>query len=726
MIGTKINKKLLSQGSSKRLAYTSWVAGFFLGFASLVVAQERAADKTPQLIPTVKQSSNSFGSATHGVKSTEEFKKITLPFIETHCLDCHSGSGSEGNFDLEKFRTFADVESDLESWGRVRNVLRRKEMPPAEMDQPTVEEVDKLQQWILKTVEHSSNGVEFPGRVRRLTRIEFENTINELFRLERDCFNNKQRVVRTADYYNPASGKMPRHVFAVSHSFTAHGLHTELADVASLADDPPVEYGFANEQESLSISPLQMEKYFEIAAGILNSESLPLISPIWNHIFETPDGLPVSEQLKQGERVIGNFLPRAFRRDVTAAEVSRYVTLFEREFSKSNDYSSSMKTTISAILVSPNFLFRTEFQKPLSSEVKSDRDTVTQSFGVANRLSYFLWASMPDDQLLQAAREGQLTSRLRIKQQVDRMLNDRRSKSLSFDFAMQWLKVRKAGAAFPDQDKFKKYYEMGFPPPATSMMIEQMLLFESVLVEDRSIFDLIDPDYGYLNRQLMNWYQVNPKKALGFTPEFESYEDFYRIKWDTRHRGGIISSGATLVGNSTTTRTSPVYRGAWILEVIFNAPPPPAPGDVPPLEEVGTDSETKVHANIRERLKEHRENPACASCHDRIDPFGFSLELFDSVGRWRQKYENGENVDCRGRAMGFEFNGPIHLKFQIQREKSLFVQAFVEHLLKYALGRPLNVHDMPEVNRITAKAIADGCRIRGIIRDVCLSQMFLE
>ena len=221
------------------------------------------------------------------------------------------------------------------------------------------------------------------------------------------------------------------------------------------------------------------------------------------------------------------------------------------------------------------------------------------------------------------------------------------------------------------------------------MMIEQLLFFETIMVENRSILEFIKSDFGYLNRQLMDWYEVDIEKSLGYSPPLESFEDFYRVKWNNGHRGGVISAGATLVATSTTMRTSPVYRGAWVLDVIFNSPPPPAPPNVDPLEDE-KDKKSRKRLNVRDKLEEHRLDAACASCHARIDPLGFALESFDAVGRWRKNYKNGDKIDASGEIDGNEFVGPARFKNVIARENSRFVKAFVEHTMKYALGRQLH------------------------------------
>ncbi len=662
-------------------------------------------------------------TASHHNADDDQFKRLVRPFLENYCVDCHTGEDGEGDMDLDRFLTQSDVDADLKTWSRVLAQVEQGDMPPDDSDQPTKRQVKDFTEYVLASIARRSKADQPLGRLRRLNRVEYENTIRDLFRLSRHCFNNPARIIQTNDYFKPMTGRMPRYVLAVSHFYNSHRRHSDLPGVSSLPVDPPVEHGFANDQEALSLSPLLMENYLEISAALLNNSEFSEISDLWEAMFECDASATREEQLAQGNDQLELFIPRAFRRTIQPAEAQRYQQLFESELLESGNYTEAMKATVSAVLVSPNFLFRQEFL-PNQIVGATQRDSeLARNYAMANRLSYFLWASMPDDELFQAAREHRLTKPGYLERQVDRMLDDERSKSLATDFGMQWLKVQKATSALPDKSRFPAYYQHAqMPPPAVSMMIEQLLFFEAVMVENRSIMEFIASDFAFLNRQLMDWYQVNPKTALGYTPTIESFEDFFRIKWSNGHRGGVISSGAMLISTSTTTRTSPVYRGAWVLDVIFNSPPPPAPADIPPLEPAEDAHLSKL--NVREKLKQHRVDPACASCHDRIDPMGFALEMFDAVGRWRLTYDNEEPIDLTGSLNGQPFKGAALFKNVILKDQTRFVRAFVEHTLKYALGRQLHYSDEPEIRRMTSEIEKANCRFRTVIKQVVMSEMF--
>ena len=656
----------------------------------------------------------------------DRFKTQVRPFLAKYCLDCHSGENGEGDMDLARFQNQSDVDNDMETWLGVLHQVEDGNMPPEDVVQPKTPEINRMTSWILDSLNPVAGSNQQLGKLRRLNRFEYENTIRDLFRLSRPCFNNPARIIQTNDYFQPATGRMPRYVLAVSYFYNSHRRHSDLPGVSSLPVDPPVEHGYANDQDALSLSPLLMENYLEISTSMLNNSEFAQISELWGSMFTVEGNATKSRAIQQGHTQIELFLPRAFRRPATAEEVLRYQRLFDLELADSDSYTEAMKTTASAILVSPNFLYRQEFLCAVDFPRSVHEQELAKNYALANRLSYFLWGSMPDDQLFQAARERRLTKPQYLERQVDRMMDDPKIKSLSTDFGMQWLKVQKAASALPDKTRFPDYYK-GFqtiPPPAVSMMMEQLLFFEAVMVEDRSIEEFISSDFAFLNRQLMDWYQINPKTALGYTPALENFEDFFRVKWSNEHRGGVLSSGAMLISTSTTTRTSPVYRGAWVLDVIFNSPPPPAPADVPPLEPAHGKKLTSL--NVREKLAQHREDPACASCHDRIDPMGFALEMFDAVGRWRSEYETGDRIDSSGELNGEKFVGSARFKNVILSDKSRFVRAFIEHTMKYALGRQLHYSDEPAIRRMTQNVIKQNCRFRSVIKQVVLSEPFLR
>ena len=656
-------------------------------------------------------------TTTDSAMATDDFQRIAIPFLSKHCLRCHTGSNAQAGFDLAKFDSQEAVDADPEAWKMIIEAVDNQYMPPADETQPAATQTQLLKDWYLKCLARSGKHAGVIPRMRRLNQTEYENTVSDLLQIRGDLFANASSILLVDDYFQPEKQKMPRYVLAMTHFSYLQKRPPLLSGLPDIPNDPPVEHGFSNDHTSLSFSPLQAERYMELANAILTSEQLPRICGSWESLFlprEIDNDL--SQQKATAKLRLRTFLSRAFRRPAKDTEIVRYSNLFNSHLDRCGSHANAMTATVSAILASPLFLFRQDF-----SAGSFDKNSV-DPYAMANRLSYFLWASMPDEELLQAARDGRLNRPSGLAEQVRRMMRDKRIKSLATDFGMQWLKLASVNSVRPDRDLFPEFYAAKVYTPAISMKVEQLLFFETVMVEDRNIMEFIDADWGYVNRHLMDWYQLNPSEVLGFTPERPDIEDFFRIKWSDPKQGGVITAGATLVSTSATTRTSPVYRGAWILDVIFNRPPPPPPADVPALEDAAKQADHPL--NVRERLERHRVDPNCALCHDKMDPLGFALENFDAVGRFRQSYPNGEPIDAKGTVFDEQFDGATHLKAIISRNERQFVQGFTEHMLKYALGRRLELSDQSEVKRIVDAVIRRGKNFSAVVEEIILSDLF--
>ncbi|MEM7386242.1 MAG: DUF1588 domain-containing protein, partial [Verrucomicrobiota bacterium] len=351
-------------------------------------------------------------------------------------------------------------------------------------------------------------------------------------------------------------------------------------------------------------------------------------------------------------------------------------------------------------------------------------------YELATRLSFFLWSTIPDAALIEKARTGILTNRHELDAEVRRMLEDPRSKALSDNFARQWLRLDQLITAVPDFDKYEVYYaRIGCEQWKFGLqtMIEPLLLFESLLVEDRSIMLLIDSNYTYRSDELHRWYQ-NPKKPFGEKPNVNRFNTnrqvFKRRKLTSRREGGVFTTAAVLTMTSAPLRTSPIVRGAWAATVLLNDPPPPPPDDIPEIEADEAEIEAKG-ITLRQRLEEHRSNESCAACHQKIDPLGMVLENYDAIGRWRKTYASGLPIDASGRLFGNrDFTDIESFKDILLSEPDRFIRAFSEHLLSYALGRELKISDQPAIDRITKKVAADHGRISTLIREIALSHPF--
>ena len=647
---------------------------------------------------------------------TDEFQTVALPFLQKHCLQCHTGDEAENDLDLSIFSTQEQVNANLSVWEQVIEAIDDQYMPPSDETQPDAQETRSLKSWYIKTLVNTGQVQPTVPAMRRLNRTEYQNTICDLLRMSRRVFIDSSEIVLNRDYFEPATGNMAEHVLVMPYFNYLSKQPPVLKGLPEVPTDPPVEHGYSNNHQALSFSPLQAERYIELANLILNSNEFPYTSRLWDSLFVAPEIATTQPQFVESAKSrLAAFLPRAFRRPVTPQELQRYVDLFQDQIQQA-PYTEAMKTTVTAILVSPSFLFRRDFSADSFDQQQVD------SFALASRLSYFLWASMPDDALFQAAREGRLSNATGLRNEVRRMMKDKKIKSLATDFGMQWLQVSSVASARPDRKLYPSYYQFRLQPPGVAMMVEQLLLFETIMVENRNIDEFIQAEWTYVNRQLMDWYGLDVVKAIGFEHDTTITEDFFRVRWPNRHRGGAITSGATLLGTSATTRSSPVYRGAWVLDVIFNRPPPPPPADVPALEDVPQQGEQPL--NVRDRLARHRQDINCAVCHDRIDSAGFALELFDAIGRTRKTYRDGNPVDTAGQLFGKPFVGAAKFKAAILKNERAFTQGFTEHMLKYALGRKLEITDQVEIETVVDKIIKDGKRFSTVVEEVVLSDLF--
>ena len=357
---------------------------------------------------------------------------------------------------------------------------------------------------------------------------------------------------------------------------------------------------------------------------------------------------------------------------------------------------------VSRLLVSPDFLFRKENRHAGAGMYQ------ISNVELANRLSYFIWGSMPDKQLMDLAIKKKLFDDKVLNAQVKRMLKDPRSISLAKQFAGQAFKFRDlADTANPDKKKFPHYTDQ----LRNAMIKEAELFFDYLFKNDRPITEIIDARYSFLNESLAKHYGLYNIKG----------NNFRKVDFKTDQRGGIITMASTLTYSSYPQRSSPVLRGAWILENIIGAPTPAPPDDVPELED---NKKVPEHATLREKLKVHRENPVCASCHNRLDPPGFSLSNFDATGRWISK-ENGKPIDASAvMADGTKLSGPGSLKKAILKNKAKFMHHFSNRMLAYALGRSLDYYDYCTVKEILLELEANRYQFSALVQAVARSKAF--
>jgi mono/diheme cytochrome c family protein len=409
-----------------------------------------------------------------------------------------------------------------------------------------------------------------------------------------------------------------------------------------------------------------------------------------------------SEEAACARRILTNLAHHAFRRPVTSADIDPIYTFFQTGRA-TGDFDSGIETALRAILVSPEFLFRVE-QDP--EHAKPGEAARVSDVELASRLSFFLWSTMPDDELLSAAEQGKLSDPAVLRRQVVRMLADPRAESLVSNFAGQWLHLRNVETVRPDLGIFS------FDESLRQSMIEETtLLVDSIVREDRSLLNLLDADYTFLNQRLAEHYGV---------PHIYGSQ-FRRVAITDVNRRGLLGQGSILTVTSYPNRTSVVQRGKWVLENLLGTPPPPPPPDVPEFKAAPNG---KV-LSMREAMQVHRANPTCAACHGRMDPIGFALENYDGVGKWRTE-DNGNTIDASGKLPdGTEFQGPAGLRqLMLTKYKDDFVRTATEKLLTYALGRGVEYTDYPTVRAITREAARDNYRISALILAVVNSTPF--
>ncbi len=400
-------------------------------------------------------------------------------------------------------------------------------------------------------------------------------------------------------------------------------------------------------------------------------------------------------------KILQKFASRAYRRPVRPEELDRLVRLFDQAQSAGDTFERAIQVACTAVLCSPNFLFLVERDPEPGQTSRALGD-----YELASRLSYFLWSSMPDDVLLALAQEGVLVRPDVLAAQAKRMLAEARSAALVENFATQWLTIRRLELVAPDSKQFPSFDE----ELRRAMYQESVLFFSDVVQNDRSVLDLLDADYTFLNERLARHYGIDGVNG----PEFR------RVALPDRRRGGVLTQASVLTVTSNPTRTSPVKRGKWILEQLLGTPPPPPPAAVEPLAEGPTTDGT----TLRQRMEQHRANPNCAVCHAKLDPLGFGLENYDPIGAWRSE-DGGQPIDSSGELPdGSRFSGPEQLKDWLLARQDDFVRAFAEKLLTYALGRGLEPYDRCTVDDVVAAARADGYRFSSFVLAIVASDAF--
>ncbi len=426
-------------------------------------------------------------------------------------------------------------------------------------------------------------------------------------------------------------------------------------------------------------------------------------------LFQMESGETPMNPRAAAQRLISGFMHRAFRRPVTEEEVARVMSLYDRSAVRDDPYEERIKLALKAVLVSPSFLLR--------AERTPDKPGLQPLSGpeLASRLSYFLWSTMPDAELSALAEQNKLLDSATLTAQVERLLDDPRSRSFVNSFMGQWLGTKDLGGRVaPTINDVVDFYT---PEIAADLREEPIMFMQNLIGENRSLLDLLNGKYTFLTERLARFYQVEDQ-----FPEVKG-NVFRRVEWRDDRRAGVLGMSSVLAMTSSFKQTSPVLRGAWVLDTLFGTPVPPPPPDVPPLD---TAAAKKAKVTVRQKLLKHREDQTCATCHNLMDPIGFGLENFDWMGRWRTE-DNGQPIDASGSLPGGDaFRNAVELRGVLMKRQDEFIRHLTAKMLGYALGRALQDADHCTVQKIVDAVAKDGYRARTLLREVALSVPFRQ
>jgi Protein of unknown function (DUF1592)/Protein of unknown function (DUF1588)/Protein of unknown function (DUF1587)/Protein of unknown function (DUF1595)/Protein of unknown function (DUF1585)/Planctomycete cytochrome C len=467
----------------------------------------------------------------------------------------------------------------------------------------------------------------------------------------------------------------------------------------------PIEYTLADSQigSSFGVTTLPHVRDFAIT-GPLKVTGIS-DTPSRRRIFACRP-LSAADETPCATKIVTRIAEQAYRRPVDAADVAGLMKFYDQGRKEGGNFEAGIRLALQAILASPQFIFRLE-EAPAAA--KPGQNYRLSDYDLASRLSYFLWASVPDKDLLAAASQGSLRNPVVLDKQVRRMLADPRSEALATRFAAQWLRLQDIDQIKPDALAYPTYDHI----LAESMRRETELLFNALIHENRPIEELLTADFTFVNERLAEHYRI---------PDV-SGSDFQRVPLTDPNRRGILGNGSVLMLTSVADRTSPVLRGKWIMEVLLGSPPPPPPPNVPAFDESNATDGGRL-LTVRERMEQHRKNPACNSCHRLIDPLGLALENFDVTGAWRIR-DNGNPIDPTGDLYdGTKMDGPIALRNAILKHSDAFVLSFTENLMTYALGRRVEFYDMPAVRQIIREAAKNENKMSSFVLGVVKSNAF--
>lgn len=604
------------------------------------------------------------GNEDFAIKQAEAqkmFKEFAEPFMNNYCTKCHGIRKMKSGVNFAPALKNPGGAAFVKQWAQALGSIKTLDMPPDDEDKiPTDEERQKFEKWV-EMVKYLSPKDPGPFVIRRLTKVEYGNTLRDLLGVD---------------------------------PVVAEGLPDEVFGA-----------GYMN-----ALSPLQSEQYLAIANEVLNGVLAPADAPPTDLqkrlLGETP--APGADLRAAAKEVARKLTRQAYRRPATEAELEVLVGVFDLGQRNQLPYPAALRLMLKAVLVSPQFLFIT----PAKDTAPGQKIAPLDDYQLASRLSYLLWATMPDAELSALADAGKLQEPGVLQAQVKRMLADPRSRALFDGFGAQWLGLMELDKKVFDPAKFP---QMNAELRA-AMYDEARLFFESMVTENRSVIGFVDSDYTFLNGPLAAVYGLE-KTVTG--PEMR------RVKLENGNRGGILAMPGVLATTSFPNRTSPVLRGVWVLEQVLGEHVPPAPPNVPALEK--QDQAKVASMTLRQRTELHRNNAACANCHKILDPIGFGLENFDAIGRWRDQDDSGGPIDAAGELPGEKhFATPKELKTILSDRQHEVARNLTARLLAYALCRQLEGYDQIVVDQLMKTIAKDGYRMQTLITEIVTSYPFIN
>lgn len=727
-------------------------------------------------------------SAALTLAAADEYSRDIQPVLDQNCKACHNPANPRNRLNFLKATSAEDLNSSRLMWRDVATQIRNRTMPPMASKLSEAERL-RVSKWIddrLRTTACATGESGLAVAPRRLNRREYHNTIRDLLGIDvvaADLFPADEsggngfdtngdtlyvppmmmeryleaaqkvldrviitppatRVFPSAEMAPAKPAPKPGRLMAPGESVSAemvvyvegsYNLRVSverkgfaLESLVSIDGAPPstlvypidVNGGAAGRLitvpltrgvHKIQVSAAKHPITFYSLTVEQRQDPVPQDKRALHYrLFGTEAGESPIDAQRAASQLITRFIERAYRRPVTPAEAAPFIAIYDRAVRRGDPYEESVKMALKTVLVSPRFLFRAE-DLPANGQPGP-----VKSYDLASRLSYFLWGTMPDEELLRLAASNRLEDTAVLTAQVNRMLDDPRSRSFANSFVGQWLGTQEIGGrVVPLLTELQHFYT---PDVASDLREEPVLLFHHIVSSGRSLLEMLSSNYTFLTARLARFYQVEDQIKTPLSDRFT------RVEWPDNRRAGVLGMASVLAMTSHYKQASPILRGAWVLDTLLGTPVPPPPPDVPPLEKA---SKSDKGLTMRQILSRHRDNAACSSCHNLMDPIGFGLESFDWMGRWRTTDDSGNPIDSKGTLpSGESFDGPVELRNVLLSRREEFLRHATTKLLGYAAGRSMGDEDQCTIEGIVSNLEKTNFNARTWVQAVVLSGTF--